>query len=75
MAYYHVHGLIPEGISQSEAYKIFEKDTASGLTMDNFDGFELTSRFHGLETGEFLRFSRLIINQAIFCSIDSKLRH
>ena len=56
MAYYHVHGLIPEGISQSEAYKIFEKDTASGLTMDNFDGFELISRFNALERESFYDF-------------------
>ena len=41
MAYYHVHGLIPDGISQSEGYKMFEQYIASGAPMDNFDGFEL----------------------------------
>ena len=46
MAYYHVHGLIPDGISQSEGYKVFEKYIASGAPKDNFDGFELISRFH-----------------------------
>ena len=50
MAYYHVHGLIPDGISQSEGYKMFEKYIASGAPMDNFDGFELVSRFHAPET-------------------------
>ncbi len=45
MAYYHVHGLIPDGISQSEGYKMFEQYIASGAPMDNFDGFELVSRF------------------------------
>ena len=52
MAYYHVHGLIPDGISQSEGYKMFEQYIASGAPMDNFDGFELVSRFHAPETGE-----------------------
>ena len=41
MAYYHVHGIIPDGISQSEGYKMFEQYIASGAPMDNFDGFEL----------------------------------
>ena len=50
MAYYHVHGLIPDGISQSEGYKMFEQYIASGAPMDNFDGFELVSRFHAPET-------------------------
>ena len=52
MAYYHVHGLIPDGISQSEGYRMFEQYIASGAPMDNFDGFELVSRFHAPETGE-----------------------
>ena len=52
MAYYHVHGLIPDGISQSEGYKVFEEYIASGVLEDNFDGFELISRFHAPETGE-----------------------
>jgi len=52
MAYYHVHGLIPDGISQSEGYKMFEQYIASGAPMDNFDGFEFVSRFHAPETGE-----------------------
>ena len=52
MAYYHVHGLIPDGISQSEGYKIFEQYIASGIPMDNFDGFHLVSRFHAPEKGE-----------------------
>ena len=30
MAYYHVHGLIPDGISQAEGYKMFEQYIASG---------------------------------------------
>ena len=52
MAYYPVHGLIPDGISQSEGYKMFEQYIASGAPMDNFEGFELVSRFHAPETGE-----------------------
>ena len=43
MAYYHVHGLIPDGISQSEGYKMFEQYIASGAPMDNFDGWESIS--------------------------------
>ena len=46
MAYYHVHGVIPDGISQSEGYKMFEQYIASGAPMENFDGFNLVSRFH-----------------------------
>ena len=52
MAHYHVHGLIPDGISQSEGYKMFEHYIASGSPMDNFEGFELISRLHAPETGE-----------------------
>ncbi len=52
MAYYHFHGLIPDGISHSEGYKIFENYIASSAPMENFDGFELVSRFHEPETGE-----------------------
>ena len=52
MAYYHVHGLIPDEISQSEGYKAFERYIASGAPKDNFDGFELVGRFHAPETGE-----------------------
>ena len=52
MAHYHVHGLIPDGISQSEGYKMFEQYIASGAPMDNFEGFELISRLHAPETGE-----------------------
>ena len=43
MAHYHVHGLIPDGISQAEGYIIFEQYIASGAPMDNFEGFELIS--------------------------------
>ena len=53
MAFYPLHGLIPDGISQSEGYKMFEQYIASGAPMDNFDGFELASRFHETEKGEF----------------------
>ena len=52
MAYYHVHGLIPDGVSQSEGYKMFEQYIASGAPMDNFDGFELISRSRAHYTGE-----------------------
>ena len=52
MAYYHVHGLIPDGISQAEGYKMFKQYIASGAQMDNFEGFELISRLHAPETGE-----------------------
>ena len=51
IAYYHVHGLIPDGISQSEGYEMFEKYIASSAPTDNFDGFELVNRFHAPETG------------------------
>jgi hypothetical protein len=30
MAYYHVHGVIPDTLSQSEGYKLFEQYIASG---------------------------------------------
>ncbi len=30
---------------------MFEQYIVSGLPMDNFDGFELLSRFHAPETG------------------------
>ena len=46
MAHYHVHGLIPNGISQAEGYKMFEQYIASGAPMDNFEGFELISRLN-----------------------------
>ena len=52
MAYYHVHGLIPDEISQSQGYKAFEQYIAIGAPKDNFDGFELVGRFHAPETGE-----------------------
>ena len=39
MAYYHFHGLIPDGISQSQSYKMFENYVASYAPMDNLDGF------------------------------------
>ena len=52
MAYYHVHGLIPDSVSQSEGYKMFEQYVASGAPMDKFEGFELISRLHAPETGE-----------------------
>ena len=52
MAHYHVCGLIPDSISQSEGYKMFEKHIASGAPMYNFEGFELLSRSHAPETGE-----------------------
>ena len=41
MAYYHVHGIIPDTLSQSEGYKLFEQYIASGAPKDKFDGFEL----------------------------------
>ena len=67
MAYYHVHGLIPDGISQSEGYKMFEQYIASGAPMDNFDGFELVSRFYAPETEEsfvtFKAYNHLAISQ------------
>ena len=37
MAYYRVHGLIPDVISQAKGYKMFEKYIASGASMNNFD--------------------------------------
>ena len=52
MAYYHVHGVIPDTLQKSEGYKLFEQYIASGAPKDNFDGFELISRFHAPETGE-----------------------
>ena len=52
MAYYHVHGLIPDNISQSEGYKLFEEYIQSGAPKDNFDGFALISRVHAPQTGE-----------------------
>ena len=52
MAFYHIHGLIPDGISQSEGYKMFEQYIASGAPMDNFDGFELAIRLNATEKGE-----------------------
>ena len=61
MAYYHVHGLIPDEISQSEGYKAFEQYIASGAPKDNFDGFELAGRFHAPKQERFLLFSRPII--------------
>ena len=41
MAYYHVHGIIPDTLSQSEGYKLFEQYIASGAPKDKFDGFEI----------------------------------
>ena len=61
MAYYHVHGLIPDEISQSEGYEAFEQYIASGAPKDNFDGFELVGDFMHLKQERFLSFSRLII--------------
>ena len=52
MAYYHVHGLIPDTLSQSEGYQLFEQYIANGAPKDNFDGFELISRVHAPQTGE-----------------------
>ena len=52
MAYYHVHGLIRDGITQAEGDKMFEQYIASGAPMDNFEGFELIGRLHAPETGE-----------------------
>ena len=52
MAYYHVHGIIPDTLSQSEGYKLFEQYIASGAPKDKFDGFELISRVHAPQTGE-----------------------
>ena len=53
MAYYHVHGLIPDEISQSEGYKAFEQYITSGAPKDYFDGFELLGRFHALKQERF----------------------
>ncbi len=52
MPYYHVHGLIPDTLSQNEGYKLFEKYIKSGAPKDNFDGFALISRVHAPQTGE-----------------------
>tara|TARA_Y100000589_G_C26708663_1_gene448789 strand:+ start:18 stop:338 length:321 start_codon:yes stop_codon:yes gene_type:complete len=52
MAYYHIHGLIPDQHSQSEGYKLFEEYIKSGSPKDNFDGFALISRVHAPQTGE-----------------------
>ena len=52
MAYYHVHGLIPDNLSQSEGYKLFEEYLKSGGLKDNFEGFALVSRVHAPQTGE-----------------------
>ena len=52
MAYYHVHGLIPDNLSQKEGYKLFEEYIKSGAPKDNFDGFALISRVHAPQTGE-----------------------
>ena len=52
MAYYHVHGLIPDTLAQSEGYQLFEQYIANGAPKDNFDGFELISRVHAPQTGE-----------------------
>ena len=52
MSYYHVHGLIPDNISQSKGYKLFEEYIKSGAPKDNFDGFALISRVHAPQTGE-----------------------
>ena len=52
MAHYHVHGIIPDTLSQSEGYKLFEQYIASGAPKDKFDGFELISRVHAPQTGE-----------------------
>ena len=51
MAYYHIHGLIPYGISQAEGYEMFEQYIAFGSDIVNFDEFELMRRFHAPETG------------------------
>ncbi len=64
MAYYHVHGLIPDTLAQSEGYQLFEQYIANGAPKDNFDGFELISRVHAPQTllklGKFLSPARLI---------------
>ena len=52
MPYYHVQGLIPDALSQSEGYKLFEQYIANGAPKDNFDGFELINRVHATQTGE-----------------------
>tara|TARA_Y100000589_G_C27023567_1_gene575941 strand:- start:473 stop:793 length:321 start_codon:yes stop_codon:yes gene_type:complete len=52
MAYYHVHGIIPDTISQSEGYKLFTKYIELGAPKDNFDGFAIISRVHAPQTGE-----------------------
>ena len=52
MAYYHIHGIIPDNISQSEGYKLFDKYINKGAPKDNFEGFALISRVHSPQTGE-----------------------
>ena len=52
MAYYHVHGLIPDNLSQKKGYKLFEEYIKSGAPKDNFDGFAIISRVHAPQTGE-----------------------
>ena len=52
MAYYHVHGLIPDTLAQSEGYQLFEQYIANGAPKDNFDGFKLISRVHAPQTRE-----------------------
>ena len=64
MAHYHVHGIIPDTLSQSEGYILFEQYIASGAPKDNFDGFELISRVHAPQTGEVF----------VTCKADSHLK-
>tara|TARA_Y100000589_G_scaffold327834_1_gene370508 strand:- start:2127 stop:2447 length:321 start_codon:yes stop_codon:yes gene_type:complete len=52
MSYYHIHGLIPDNLSQSDGYKLFENYINSGAPKDNFDGFAIISRVHAPQTGE-----------------------
>ena len=52
MAYYHVHGIIPDAQSQTKGYKIFGEYINSGASKDNFDGFAIISRVHAPQTGE-----------------------
>ena len=52
MAYYHVHWITPDTLSQSEGYKLFEQYIPSDAPTDKFDGFELISRVHSPQTGE-----------------------
>ncbi len=52
MAYYHIHGIIPDNLSQTDGYKLFAEYIKEGAPKDSFDGFALISRVHAPQTGE-----------------------